>query len=188
MEHGVTRTAVMRAPLLAGDKKPRHANTIERGGGSGEESHMTTPVMGCTQIRVRYVGRREETGLPTECDEGHAEELRSTSDHHGEKHCTGRWTEHVTVDQLPSKILHHMLLACTRKEQPPVITQPNSIEQSASKHLVPPCHTREVHTDITWQKVSFAQLHSEELKLHIKKFEFQMKAWFTICRQSSALT
>ena len=57
------------------------------------------------------VGRGEKAKTSEdESNEGHEEDLSSTSHTHGQQHRSSRGTENITMDQLPTKVLLNILL------------------------------------------------------------------------------
>lgn len=64
-QNNITSTVVMKAPLLEGDRNPRHANTTEQQGQLKSQDNQT----------IRFDHTKKGSKLHTECDESHAEQL-----------------------------------------------------------------------------------------------------------------
>ena len=111
----------MRAPLLDGDRNPRHANTTKQEEQGKSHDNLITG-HGQAEERLKLLTKR---------DEGHAEELRSAANHDREQHGAGRWTEHVTMNQLPAKVLLHLFLA---EGQHAHVKEPQSRSNAFTRH------------------------------------------------------
>ena len=101
-----TMAAVIREPLLDGESMPNMANTADKVYGV----HNRSPPCVINNKISQANNRVQRMALPTYNNEHHAEELNARAQTGSKEGGVHGWPEHITMDQLPACLFHHIIL------------------------------------------------------------------------------